>query len=86
MTIRLRSQTPPPRSLDPLLLPHNLHHPIKHHSPPKHGRHPLGRLLLKPDDWINTFGNNPSNMLIPSTPCITAPDAKLALVARWMMI
>ncbi|KAN0095515.1 hypothetical protein V8E51_016226 [Hyaloscypha variabilis] len=47
---------------------------------------PLGSLLLTSSGWISTFGNNPSNMLIPSTLWITAPDAELALVARWMMI
>jgi hypothetical protein len=49
------------------------------------GAAPLGRLLITADGWISTFGNDPSNMIDPSTPWITASDAELALVARCIM-
>jgi hypothetical protein len=49
------------------------------------GSQPLGRLIFTSDGWISTFGNDPSKMLIPSTPWIVAQDEEIALVARNIM-
>ena len=49
------------------------------------GAAPLGRFVITADGWISTFGNDPSKMIVPSSPWITAPDAELALVTRCIM-
>jgi len=46
------------------------------------GANALGRLLFTADGWMSTLGNDPSNMIVPTSPWITASDAELAVVAR----
>jgi hypothetical protein len=49
------------------------------------GSQPLGRILFSSDGWMSTIGNDPSKIIITSSPWITTLDAEIAEVARYMM-